>query len=703
MLFLTVLLSLCLLIGAKLISVKHICCEESVFYEPQKLIGCVNASVATRYEEFTSSISHTYGPKLSIILITRVTPEVYSYGAYAYFAHAMYAEHNGYGLLPLYADSSTPDYKFHRKLVPLLEVLEGNSSHHAFSSDADYVVWMDADAIFLHINFRIEALCSLHPTAHILISKDVSSIANSGVIIVKNTNWAVSFLHKWLSYSNPHGNFRHDRDHHHSYNHEIMTDQAGFEMVWNSLDDKERDVKVVILPEGAINSEAPPMGTLTAQHAVLHLASETVSYRQRVLRHGVEKKCMTINNADGTSNNRNGDGDEDGDDVILNMASRSRNTYHNNLNQDVIQNNNNFNITREFLLTTAIDIYGSIAMEKLDAFDNILKKIPKQPSSIHTRILDERILIGFLQKEWNVESISELRIVSSKLCYAWRYYYERETMQGILIRRRVDTLLRQYVTIVAGEDSHNGEILRNRLESCHMYIHDSSKYRSETYGISKDENNQKSSNIKLDAFSEIPELIKYSLELSLEYMHAILEMVMYMSSNDKITGMKEMIEDRHDFHIHIKQVFEISHDMMCRLSLLEYLVIDKQKHYTWKMQAELSLQMVYITLDWYSYNNNDINSINSETDISIQSVNENVNENMNDYKYGNSNSNSNSNDNDKNNMTHRKAKAIDLLYESKYFYNLLRKLHGNLSYSNKYEEVMYLLNLLEKENDNQDI
>jgi hypothetical protein len=69
------------------------------------------------------------GPRLSICLITRSTPEIDAYGAHSLFIKASYAARNGYVLLPLALLSDTNDtrldYTQHRKLVPLLEALEG--------------------------------------------------------------------------------------------------------------------------------------------------------------------------------------------------------------------------------------------------------------------------------------------------------------------------------------------------------------------------------------------------------------------------------------------------------------------------------------------------------------------------------------------------------------------------------------------------
>jgi len=71
-------------------------------------------------------------------MLTRITPEIFIYGAYSYLVQNIYAQHNGYKILPLTMDSLLPDYQYHRKLVPLLGALRISNVF------ADYYVWVDA-------------------------------------------------------------------------------------------------------------------------------------------------------------------------------------------------------------------------------------------------------------------------------------------------------------------------------------------------------------------------------------------------------------------------------------------------------------------------------------------------------------------------------------------------------------------------------
>jgi hypothetical protein len=103
----------------------------------------------------------------------------------------------------------------------------------------------------LDMKYRIEAVAAQYPKAHILMSADVSSIANTGFIIVRNTQWARRFLQRWLAFYDV-----------------AATEQLGFEIVYQSCDAQERSEKIAILPPEAMNSIAAPMGQQQEHHKV---------------------------------------------------------------------------------------------------------------------------------------------------------------------------------------------------------------------------------------------------------------------------------------------------------------------------------------------------------------------------------------------------------------------------------------------------
>lgn len=58
------------------------------------------------------------------------------------------------------------------------------------------------DILLLDLTVRIEKIAAQYPDAHIIMSSDVSSLCNSGFVIVRNTPWAIRFLTRWWDQRN---------------------------------------------------------------------------------------------------------------------------------------------------------------------------------------------------------------------------------------------------------------------------------------------------------------------------------------------------------------------------------------------------------------------------------------------------------------------------------------------------------------------
>jgi len=70
----------------------------------------------------------------------------------------------------------------------------------------DWLMWIDADAIITNYNIKIEDL--IDEDYEMIISKEDGdkkyfNTINSGVFLVKNTNWIINFLAFWYDTQNP--------------------------------------------------------------------------------------------------------------------------------------------------------------------------------------------------------------------------------------------------------------------------------------------------------------------------------------------------------------------------------------------------------------------------------------------------------------------------------------------------------------------
>jgi hypothetical protein len=109
-------------------------CAHLVSQSSDELLHCVNASNSSPQARTKSS---------SVCIITRITSDIKFYGAYSYFVQTSYSLQNGYRMLSLFPDSTTDDYQYHRKLVPIFETMEDNALH------CNILVWFDAGLLMI--------------------------------------------------------------------------------------------------------------------------------------------------------------------------------------------------------------------------------------------------------------------------------------------------------------------------------------------------------------------------------------------------------------------------------------------------------------------------------------------------------------------------------------------------------------------------
>lgn len=99
---------------------------------------------------------------------------------------------------------------------------------------------------------------------------------NSGFIIFKNTPWTMKFIKQWWDAR--------------SLSQNSVTDQMGFEYVYDRLSPEEKS-RIVILAPDALNSDAPPMTRQLPHNQVLHLAAESSTLRRNIFHHGMKEVC----------------------------------------------------------------------------------------------------------------------------------------------------------------------------------------------------------------------------------------------------------------------------------------------------------------------------------------------------------------------------------------------------------------------------
>ena len=76
------------------------------------------------------------------------------------------------------------------KLLAVQALLQPNSH-------CDWVLWLDADVVIMNSNIRLENLVPADPDIMLIATYDRKFTANSGVWLLRNSDWSRQFLHDW--------------------------------------------------------------------------------------------------------------------------------------------------------------------------------------------------------------------------------------------------------------------------------------------------------------------------------------------------------------------------------------------------------------------------------------------------------------------------------------------------------------------------
>lgn len=229
------------------------CCQ--YIDEPVSLMSCANDSSIKQMNRVNDNIRLHGAPNLGVGIVTYATKDIWDYTAFSLAVNEAYAEHNGYIMLHLDpATAKFDDYDARWNKIKILE--QALDPETGWARDLDYVMWVDADLIFLDLGLRLEQVAAEHPKAHVIISAEhagSSTLVNSGTVMVRNTRWARQFLSDWWSFGPR----------------KMYSDQEQFDLLYESRR-AEMMKNIAILPPDALNSDPPAMTKQKPHNQVPH-------------------------------------------------------------------------------------------------------------------------------------------------------------------------------------------------------------------------------------------------------------------------------------------------------------------------------------------------------------------------------------------------------------------------------------------------
>ena len=243
-------------------------------------------------------------------IVTFATKNIWDYTAYSFAVNQVYAENNGH-ILKNFDEDSPFEYDLVDSRWNKVKIMEqALNEKSGWAKDLDYILWVDADLVFMDMELNLQQLVEQHAHAHVLVSAEhagSTTLMNSGCVIVRNSAFGKAFLEQWWEFS--------DRS--------LYSDQEQFDMLYKYHLDRdpkssksgerggeagERNIElldvqssIVILPPDAINSDPPAMTQQKPHNQVLHLMGEHTAFRAKTFRSGLNEICRAISASTSTS------------------------------------------------------------------------------------------------------------------------------------------------------------------------------------------------------------------------------------------------------------------------------------------------------------------------------------------------------------------------------------------------------------------
>ncbi len=213
-----------------------------------------------------------YNISAEIIFVSVYTPNILNYAKHSIINLMAYAKKYNYGVIIYNQQLNDNVYPCWNKIASILVNL----------SKCKYLVWIDADAIISNFSVPIDTFIKKDPKKDLYLCNDIyidKECINSGVMIIKNTEWSYNLFKKvWFS----------EIPHHHNDQNviwlEIMKEidpNVSNELYYPKYCKNLEHPKVLLLPEKNFNSN---IYNYTLDDFILHLMGVNMDSRINIMR-----------------------------------------------------------------------------------------------------------------------------------------------------------------------------------------------------------------------------------------------------------------------------------------------------------------------------------------------------------------------------------------------------------------------------------
>lgn len=149
-----------------------------------EVYDCIRSAANQHNDIVRRAYAHQMHPRpLFVGVVTYVTNEIISYSRYSLALNLAFCIQNHYTLHILDEYSMIDDMDEYDVRWNKVNALLQGMSDDGFAWDADYLLWVDADLIFLNLDYSIQDLVTKHSDASIIVSSEHAGMyANASFI-----------------------------------------------------------------------------------------------------------------------------------------------------------------------------------------------------------------------------------------------------------------------------------------------------------------------------------------------------------------------------------------------------------------------------------------------------------------------------------------------------------------------------------------
>ena len=246
------------------------CC--SAIADSNKLLSCIlNENSAVKVPA-------------NISLVSYYTPNIEEYAAYSFAINSVYALHNGYKL-NLFSPKSGHEFEKRDQRWNKVMIILDLMSQQSGVKEGHYLVWLDTDLVVVDLGMKIDKIIEdiNNPDVQLILSRDpfpeeVYSVANTGFMIVKVSDWSRNFFFDWWNFE--------DRS--------LGWDQHVFTKLLETKYKNDVSKYVLLLPPDALNTNRPATLNHLPHNQVLHMVGGITRHRKTVFYEGFQEICVSI-------------------------------------------------------------------------------------------------------------------------------------------------------------------------------------------------------------------------------------------------------------------------------------------------------------------------------------------------------------------------------------------------------------------------